>query len=79
MLLFDTGPEAAHTSLDRVRELLAAAMKGNGWPITLSMGAVTYLHMPQTLKEAIHEADTLMYQAKKKGKNQIRIEVRNPA
>ena len=79
MLLFDTGPEAAHTSLDRVRELLAAAMKRNGWPITLSIGAVTYSHMPPTLKEGIHRADSLMYRVKKEGKNQVRIEIGDPA
>ncbi len=79
MLLFDTGQEEAHTSLDRVRDLMAAAMKNNGWPITLSMGAVTYLRMPQTLKEAIHQADSLMFRGKSEGKNQVRIEVGDPA
>ena len=79
MLLFDTGAEEAHTSLDRVHELLAAAMNGNGWPITLSIGAVTYLRMPQTLEEAIHQADSLMYRAKKEGKNRVRLEVADPA
>ncbi len=78
MLLFDTGPDEARPSLDRVRELLAAAMKNNGWPITISMGAASYLSMPPTLQEAVHEADNLMYRAKREGKNRVRIEVRNP-
>jgi len=79
MLLFDTDLDEAHTSLHRVRDLLAATMKRNGWPITLSMGAVSYRRMPQTLKEAIHEADSLMYRAKRDGKNRVQIEVGNPA
>ncbi len=79
MLLFDTSADAARFSLERVRDLLLAAMDRNGWPVTVSMGAVSYVSVPQTLKEAIQLADSLMYQAKKQGKNRVCIEAVDPA
>jgi diguanylate cyclase (GGDEF)-like protein len=79
ILLFDTGADAARLSLNRVRDLLVAIMSRNGWPVTVSVGAVSYVNAPQTLKEAIHLADSLMYQAKKQGKNRVCIEAIDPA
>jgi diguanylate cyclase (GGDEF)-like protein len=79
MLLFDTGSDAARSSLERVRDLLAAAMRRNGWPVTFSVGAVSYMRAPQTLEEAIHKADSLMYQAKRQGKDRVHIEAADPA
>jgi diguanylate cyclase (GGDEF)-like protein len=79
VLLFDTGADAARLSLNRVRDLLVAAMSRNGWPVTVSVGAASYVSAPQKLKEAIHLADSLMYQAKRQGKNRVCIEAVDPA
>ncbi len=79
VLLFDTGADEARSSLNRVHDLLIAAMDRNGWPVTVSVGAVSYLSAPQTLNEAIHLADSLMYQAKRQGKNRVCIEAVDPA
>jgi len=75
ILLVDTGPDAARLSLDRLRDVMAEAMQRGGWPVTVSVGAVCFLRAPQTIEEAIHEADVLMYQAKKSGKNRVHIDV----
>jgi diguanylate cyclase (GGDEF)-like protein len=74
-LLIDTGVDGARTSLGRVHELVDAAMQRNGWPATVSVGAVCYVRAPLTLEGAIHEADTAMYRAKRSGKNRVHIEV----
>lgn len=79
IVLHDTGPDGARTSLERMRDLIAVAMRRNEWPVTVSVGAVTYVRAPSTVAEAIHGADSLMYRAKQGGKNSIHIEVVEPA
>jgi diguanylate cyclase (GGDEF)-like protein len=79
VLLFDTGAAEARLSLDRVRDLLVAAMGRNGWPVTVSVGAVSYVSAPHTMNEAVHLADSLMYQVKRQGKNRVFIEAVDPA
>ncbi len=46
-------------------------MRDHQWPVTFSIGAVTFTEQPDTLDEMIREADRLMYSAKRSGKNQI--------
>lgn len=78
ILLPDTGPDAAHASLERVRDLIAAEMRKNRWPVTISAGAVSYAIAPTSLEEVIKEADALMYRAKERGKNRTLVESREP-
>ncbi len=78
IMLPDTGADAARTSLERVSALLASSMRGNGWPITVSIGAVFFVCAPATLERAVSGADALMYRAKKTGKNRVHIEVVDP-
>jgi len=75
LYLTDTGPEAAGASLERIRELLAEAMRGKQWPITVSVGALSFTRAPATLERAVQGADSLMYAAKQGGKNRVHIEV----
>lgn len=77
-LLIDTSANGARTSLGRVHDLVDAAMRRNGWPVTISVGAVCYERAPATLEEAIHEADSVMYLAKRSGKNCVRVDVVDP-
>lgn len=75
ILLPDTGPDAARASFERLRDVVGAAMRHHGWPVTLSAGGVTYEHSyPQTMEEALHEADIVMYRAKREGRNRIYID-----
>ncbi|MBI2378976.1 MAG: GGDEF domain-containing protein [Deltaproteobacteria bacterium] len=74
MLLPDTGPDAAASSLERVREIVASCMRRNSWPATVSVGGAVYLRAPRALEEAIEQADSLMYRAKKAGKDRVHLE-----
>jgi len=47
----------------------------NGWPVTFSIGVVTFLTQPETVDEMIKLVDDLMYSAKDSGKNQVKYEV----
>ena len=40
-------------------------MQVNKWPVTFSIGMVTFKNPPDTLDEVITKADTVMYYAKK--------------
>lgn len=75
MLLFDTGFDAARVSLERLRDLTASAMREHDWPITISVGALTYERAPATLDEAVRGADSLMYRAKKSGRDRVYVEI----
>jgi len=71
-LLFpQTDATNAGLVLARVQTALAEAMTHEGWPVTFSMGAATFINVPQTYDEAIAAADVLLYRAKAQGKNQL--------
>jgi len=71
LLLPDTGSEAAVTFLTKIHHHLQQAMTSRNWPVTFSIGAVTYLKAPATVDEVICRADILMYDVKRSGKNRL--------
>jgi diguanylate cyclase (GGDEF)-like protein len=71
LLLPDTGSDAALTFLTKIHDHLQQTMTSNKWPVGFSIGAVTYLKTPATVDEAICQADTLMYEVKRSGKNRL--------
>jgi diguanylate cyclase (GGDEF)-like protein len=74
LFLSDTGRDSAERSLERLRGMVESAMAEQGWPITASVGAITYLNAPATLDAAVHAADAMMYRAKQRGKNRVHVE-----
>ncbi|MEO8286674.1 MAG: GGDEF domain-containing protein [Chloroflexota bacterium] len=72
LLLPETGRKEADMVMSRISEALTAAMQQNEWPITFSMGVVTYLAPPPTVDALIKAADDLMYSVKRSGKNSIK-------
>ncbi len=71
ILLPETPAPAARLVLDKLRRVLLDLMRAYEWPVTFSIGAVTFTEQPDTLDIVIREADRLMYTAKRNGKNQI--------
>lgn len=71
LLLPETGSEAALTFLTKIHDHLQQTMISNSWPVTSSVGAITYLNAPATIDEAICRADMLMYEVKRSGKNRL--------
>jgi diguanylate cyclase (GGDEF)-like protein len=71
-------PETTASEADTVfRDLLSqvpSSMEQRGWPVGLSLGAVTFNTVPRNIEEALREADALLYQAKRAGKGQARHE-----
>ncbi|MFB2836232.1 GGDEF domain-containing protein [Floridanema evergladense] len=63
--------EPAQIVINRVRNILSETMEKNVWPVTFSIGAITYINPPETVDEIIEKADYLMYIIKNKSKNVI--------
>jgi diguanylate cyclase (GGDEF)-like protein len=72
ILLSQTGPDSAYVVAGKIKEMIMLIMKKNNWPVTTSIGVVSYLKSPQSVDEMIKKADLLMYSAKSGGKNTIK-------
>ncbi len=75
ILMPETDHKGAAVVMPRLRNLLAEAMRKNGWPATFSIGVVTYTTAPDSIDTMIKKSDALMYEAKNAGKDMIKYEV----
>ncbi len=71
MILPETDEEAARKVAPRLHGFLLEEMQKNQWPVTFSIGALTFVSAPADAAEMFRLADQLMYSAKKEGKNTI--------
>ncbi|MFA7403342.1 MAG: GGDEF domain-containing protein [Pelobacteraceae bacterium] len=71
LLLPDTPGDAALKFLNNMHENLDRAMAINKWPVSFSIGAATYVHVPATIDEIVRRADELMYTVKHGGKSSL--------
>ena len=69
VLLPATGPEEAKLTFEKLHERLASAMLSRGWPVTFSIGVVTFQGPPESVDELLAQADQQMYAVKLRGKN----------
>jgi diguanylate cyclase (GGDEF)-like protein len=72
VLLPETDYRPATAVLRKIHQLLREKMRHVGFPVTCSIGAVTFLRPAESVEALIRRADTCMYAAKKKGKNRMR-------
>jgi PleD family two-component response regulator len=54
---------------------LTEEMRAYEWPVTFSIGVVTFASPPQSADEIIRLADDLMYAVKKGGRNGVMFQV----
>jgi diguanylate cyclase (GGDEF)-like protein len=71
LLLPDCGADDAKALLERMRARFGDTMAGKKWPVTLSIGAMTFAKPPRDVDAMVRSVDELMYKAKKTGKNRI--------
>jgi diguanylate cyclase (GGDEF)-like protein len=71
LLMPETDDAAARSVVTRVRECLTRVAAENGWPISFSVGVVTWTTPPRTVDMMIKQADDTMYEVKNTGKNRI--------
>ncbi len=77
VLMPETGADAAETVVRRVRRRLLEVVRAEGWPVTFSVGVVTWDAPPDSVDEMLRAADRQMYAAKRGGKNAVRHTVSN--
>jgi diguanylate cyclase (GGDEF)-like protein len=71
VLLPGQGALEAVTVLQRLQVLLLQEMAHRGWPVTLSIGAITFLRPGWDVDLMIQRVDALMYGAKRNGKGRL--------
>ncbi len=71
VLLPHTDLPGARVVLEKLRETLLNVMNASAWPVTFSIGAVTFQQPVKSPDEMIRIADGAMYAAKQQGKNRI--------
>jgi diguanylate cyclase (GGDEF)-like protein len=75
ILMPETGRNVAEVILQKVQKINLDIMRTHTWPITLSIGVVTFMSPPSTVDETLWISDQLMYTAKNNGKNSIQYQV----
>lgn len=78
LLLPETDLEGARRLLQRLSASVAQAMAASSWPVSCSIGAVTFDTPPDSVDAIVTAADHLMYQVKASGKNAVHIEPLSP-
>jgi diguanylate cyclase (GGDEF)-like protein len=71
LLLPGQGPEGAAALLTRLQTIVSREMSQRGWPVTLSVGAITFLRPGWDVHRMIQHVDALMYGAKRQGKGRV--------
>ena len=75
LLLSDTGAAAARTLLAELYSTLVTEMARQSWPVTFSIGAVTFLRPPVSPDDMLRHVDELMYRVKREGKAGVKHDV----
>ena len=70
-LLPETTVGPAGSVMHKLQSDLAEAMKERGWPVTFSIGIVTFEVSVETSRDALRVADEAMYAVKRSGRNGI--------
>ncbi|MGD8846595.1 MAG: GGDEF domain-containing protein, partial [Desulfobacteraceae bacterium] len=65
VLLVDSTPMASYKVSQKLQQSISELMRNKNWPVTISIGAATFLSFPSSVSEMICAADQLMYVAKK--------------
>ncbi|MDP1526303.1 MAG: diguanylate cyclase [Rhodocyclaceae bacterium] len=71
LLLPNTHGEGAVIYVEKMRERLLAAMRAQHWPVTFSIGVASYMVAPADFAAVLRQADDLMYEVKRGGRNRI--------
>jgi diguanylate cyclase (GGDEF)-like protein len=71
ILLPEAGPQAAQLVISKMQRKLLDEMWLNQWPVTFSIGVITFTAPRISVDEVLNMADKLMYSVKNDGKNDV--------
>jgi diguanylate cyclase (GGDEF)-like protein len=75
ILLPETEQKKAQVTISKIQQGLLSEMRKCNWPVSFSIGVITFIATPNTTNELIKMVDDLMYTVKHNGKNAIRYSV----
>jgi diguanylate cyclase (GGDEF)-like protein len=73
VLLSETGLAAGDSAVRRLQSLFDGAMRKHDWPVTASIGCVSFEAPLLDVETLVREADAVMYEVKSSGKNACRL------
>ncbi len=76
LLMPETGGDAATAVIEKLQAALRSELAVAGHGVTVSVGCVTFSQPPASVQEVIGQADRLMYEAKRAGKDTLAHAVR---
>ncbi len=71
IMLPEVGPQQAQSVLERLRGAISHSSPDHTCPVSVSVGAVTFMTAPDDLDSMLQMADSVMYAAKNDGKNRV--------
>lgn len=71
ILFPETGENEVREAYMKAKHRLDLEMNKRHWPVTFSVGIVTFEELPSDMKSALQIADDLMYEVKNNGKNNV--------
>ncbi len=75
ILMPETDMNEAGGVLGRVRTAIRETMYQHGWPVSCSIGAMTFQEPAASADEMVSLADAMMYRVKSSGKDGVRVEL----
>lgn len=75
VLLPELGPAEARQALNRLRDAITESVHASACPVTVTVGAATFMPVPDDLESMVRIADSIMYSAKREGKDRVRLDV----
>ncbi|MDP3538687.1 MAG: GGDEF domain-containing protein [Azonexus sp.] len=71
LLLPNMNTQAASGYVEKLRQRLLAVTKEKNWPVTFSIGVASYQVVPHDFDTLIKQADALMYEVKRSGRDRV--------
>jgi diguanylate cyclase (GGDEF)-like protein len=71
VLFPETGGAAVREAFGHVHQRLLQAMQEHTWPVSFSIGVVSFESVPESLDQALAASDELMYSIKRSTKNNV--------
>jgi diguanylate cyclase (GGDEF)-like protein len=72
IILPETGAVVAPLVVNKLLNELMAALKHSTWPVTFSIGLMTFAEPPPSVSEMLRLTDLVMYEVKQSGKDKIK-------
>jgi diguanylate cyclase (GGDEF)-like protein len=76
ILLPETDTASARRVMQRLTGLVHTRLEHSRWPVSISVGVVTFRECPGSVAELLNWPDRLMYAAKRQGKRRVLYEIR---